>query len=46
MRINTPEAKTEAEEAAAFFFGKIEPLAADGFFYGEKTVSSKYLKQV
>jgi len=35
----TPEAKQEGEEAMAFFLAKVEPLAANGFFYGEKNAT-------
>jgi len=35
----TPEAKKEVDDALDFFLKKSEPLAADGFFYGEKNAT-------
>lgn len=36
----TPEAREEAQTAFTYTYSKLEPLAADGFFYGSEVVSN------
>lgn len=38
MRLKTPEAQKELDDAVELFLKKVEPLAASGYLYGEKQV--------